>query len=53
MRMAIGIGGVSHAAEDYEAVLASGSAAPPDVAIDGRDVAYLIYTSGTTGRPRV
>jgi len=52
LRMAIGIGGVSHAAEDYEAVLASGSAAPPDIAIDGRDVAYLIYTSGTTGRPK-
>jgi acyl-CoA synthetase (AMP-forming)/AMP-acid ligase II len=52
LRMAISIGGVSHAAEDYEAVLASGSAAPPDVAVDGRDVAYLIYTSGTTGRPK-
>jgi acyl-CoA synthetase (AMP-forming)/AMP-acid ligase II len=52
LRMAIGIGGVAHAAEDYEAVLASGSAAPPDVAINDRDVAYLIYTSGTTGRPK-
>jgi acyl-CoA synthetase (AMP-forming)/AMP-acid ligase II len=52
VRMAIGIGGVAHAAEDYEAVLASGSAAPPDVPIDDRDVAYLIYTSGTTGRPK-
>jgi acyl-CoA synthetase (AMP-forming)/AMP-acid ligase II len=51
-RIAIGIGGVAHAAEDYEAVLASGSAAPPGVEIDDRDVAYLIYTSGTTGRPK-
>jgi acyl-CoA synthetase (AMP-forming)/AMP-acid ligase II len=38
-------------AEDYEAVLASGTAVLP-ASPQPSDVAYLIYTSGTTGRPK-
>ena len=32
--------------EDYK------SAAPPDVELDGDDVALMVYTSGTTGEPK-
>jgi acyl-CoA synthetase (AMP-forming)/AMP-acid ligase II len=46
------IGGTYHGAEAYETLTAGCSDAPPDIAIDDADVAYLIYTSGTTGRPK-
>ena len=39
-------------AEDYETVLASGSAEAPPIRAHEDDTAYLIYTSGTTGRPK-
>ena len=39
-------------AEDYEAVLAGGSAEAPPIRAREDDTAYLIYTSGTTGRPK-
>ena len=37
---------------DYERILADASPAPPGVAVEPDDVAYLFYTSGTTGRPK-
>jgi acyl-CoA synthetase (AMP-forming)/AMP-acid ligase II len=51
-RIPVCIGGSYHGAEAYEAVADGCSDAPPEVAIDDKDVAYLIYTSGTTGRPK-
>ncbi|MEV7428173.1 MULTISPECIES: long-chain fatty acid--CoA ligase [unclassified Nocardioides] len=39
-------------AESYEELLASGSAAAPDVDVAEEDLAFLMYTSGTTGRPK-
>lgn len=48
--IAIGDGGGF--AESYEAVLASGTDAPPPFRPDPEDTVYLIYTSGTTGRPK-
>jgi len=36
----------------FEALLASGSAAPLEVAVADRDVVQLLYTSGTTAMPK-
>jgi len=36
----------------YDALLDSGSDAPPDCAVAPEDVWVLLYTSGTTGRPK-
>jgi acyl-CoA synthetase (AMP-forming)/AMP-acid ligase II len=52
LRMSFCVGGQHHGAEPYEAASEGCSDAPPAVAIDDSDVAYLIYTSGTTGRPK-
>ena len=46
------IGGGVPWAEDYEAVVASGSPSGPTQVSRPEDIAYLIYTSGTTGRPK-
>jgi acyl-CoA synthetase (AMP-forming)/AMP-acid ligase II len=51
-RTVVSIGGSYHGAEAYETVADGCCDAPPDVAIDDKDVAYLIYTSGTTGRSK-
>jgi fatty-acyl-CoA synthase len=37
---------------DYEALLASGAAHPPLVAVDPDAIAMIKYTSGTTGEPK-
>lgn len=37
---------------DFEEVQAGRPATPPEVAIEGDDLAWLFYTSGTTGRPK-
>ena len=37
---------------DYEALIAAGSAAPPDGAISPEDTAHISYTSGPTLQPR-
>jgi fatty-acyl-CoA synthase len=39
------------AGSDYEEALAA-APAPPEVAVDDEDLAFLMYTSGTTGRPK-
>lgn len=55
LRLVVAIGGAAGEipwAEDYEAVLASGSGGPPSLRAQPDDVAYLIYTSGTTGKPK-
>ena len=39
-------------AEDYEALLAAGSPAEPEVAAGGDDPFAIMYTSGTTGLPK-
>jgi long-chain acyl-CoA synthetase len=36
----------------FEELLSGGSTAPPEVAIQPDDLAWLFYTSGTTGRPK-
>jgi long-chain acyl-CoA synthetase len=36
----------------FDALLATGEARDPNVAIEDRDVCQIMYTSGTTGRPK-
>lgn len=38
-------------ASSFESIVASG-AAPPPVAVDSSDLAYIIFTSGSTGAPK-
>ncbi len=46
-------GEAEHELEDYEQVIASGTAgAVPDLAVDLDDPALILYTSGTTGHPK-
>jgi acyl-CoA synthetase (AMP-forming)/AMP-acid ligase II len=52
LRLAVCLDGAPAGAENYEALLAGVSDAPPPVRAQPDDVAYLIYTSGTTGRPK-
>jgi acyl-CoA synthetase (AMP-forming)/AMP-acid ligase II len=39
-------------AATYEALIAAGDPAEPEVRIDPRDVVYMMYTGGTTGSPK-
>jgi acyl-CoA synthetase (AMP-forming)/AMP-acid ligase II len=39
-------------ADNYEAVLAASSDAPPAIRATPDDIAFIIYTSGTTGHPK-
>jgi long-chain acyl-CoA synthetase len=46
-------GGAMHApAEDFDALLAAGSADPLEVLVGDRDIVQLLYTSGTTANPK-
>src|ERR1700712_8123 len=37
---------------EYDDVIGAASSAPPEIAVDEDDLAWLIYTSGTTGSPK-
>lgn len=52
VRTFVTIGAGQDGARDFDAVLATGDARPPQVAVKDDDLAWLIYTSGTTGLPK-
>lgn len=52
VKTVIVIGGEEEGAISYDALLASGKAKRPSVAIDENDLCWLLYTSGTTGLPK-
>jgi acyl-CoA synthetase (AMP-forming)/AMP-acid ligase II len=52
LRLTVCFDGAPAGADDYEALLAAVSDAPPPARAQPDDIAYLIYTSGTTGRPK-
>lgn len=39
-------------ASGYEALIATGNPAEPDIVLEPNDVVYMMYTGGTTGRPK-
>ncbi|MGQ5702219.1 class I adenylate-forming enzyme family protein [Sandaracinobacteroides sp. A072] len=52
VRHVVIIGEPRAGAMGFDALIASGAPAPPDVTIDEDDLAWLLYTSGTTGLPK-